>query len=207
MPERAYEQFANALRHTFSAAKDHKELAGWIAPEVNELEKPELVQVLDSLTSLYRLRSSHGVSTQRLASDVTASVSSDSTVKIPGEAISVLEKRVAEALTMDALSVVRVKAKELQFEAERTLCEARVITDVRPVFGSNAADPPTGFIIVHSLKLGYHDANSGQHKEIYVALDETDIAKLKDALKRAEEKSKTLKSKLETTGVPVVDFQ
>jgi hypothetical protein len=107
---------------------------------------------------------------------------------------------------LPSLNVVAVKAKELQMEAERTFCDARVITDLRPVFGGNVAESPTSMVIVHTLKVGYHGTNSARHRELFMSLDADDIAKLKKVLDRAEEKTKTLKSKLDAAGIRSLDL-
>ncbi len=109
-------------------------------------------------------------------------------------------------LGIDALNLVDVKAKELQTEAEHIFCEARMITDLRPVFGSNVTDSPEAMIIVHTLKLGYHDFQSQTHREMYVAMDADDIAKLIEVLQRAEKKTKTLKDKMASIGMRLLDL-
>jgi hypothetical protein len=104
------------------------------------------------------------------------------------------------------LNLVDAKAKELQLEAEHTFCDARVVTDLRPVFGGNISDSPEAMILVHTLKLGYHDSGSQTHKEMYLALDADDVVKLAEILRRAQEKTKTLKGKMDSAGIRVIDL-
>jgi hypothetical protein len=201
-----FEEIVTGLKQIPSPAKDHKELAAWVAAEAKSISPSELEQVVDTLTSLYRLRSKNEVSPERLARDVQSSAASDTELAISGEKGMALGRRVAVAAALDSLNVVRVKAKELQLEAERVLCDFRVLTDLRPVFGSNVKDTPTAMIIVHTLKLGYHHTDSAKHRDIFMALDLDDIVKLQEALRRAEEKTKTLKAKLEAVGISSVDL-
>lgn len=62
-------------------------------------------------------------------------------------------------------------------------------------------------LIVHMLKLGYHDSNESRHKEFHLALDSKDLAELKEIIIRAETKAKTLKSQLESAGVKPIETE
>ncbi|MCL5097631.1 MAG: hypothetical protein M1608_08905 [Candidatus Omnitrophica bacterium] len=93
---------------------------------------------------------------------------------------------------------VTSKTFDVMTERERILCESRILTDIRPVFGK-PSDRPTAAIIVHNLKIIYHQ--DGEHHEFYVALDGEDIRTLKGVLERAEKKEQSLQSLMGETGV------
>jgi hypothetical protein len=152
--------------------------------------------------SLYRLRVKSGVKQEVLAADVDGAASKDSALSISAD---VLKERLTRLLAIESLNLLDAKAKELQLEAEHTFCDARIITDLRPGFGSNVSDPPGAMIIVHTLKLGYHDSLSQAHREMYLAVDADDVAKLAEVLKRAEEKSKALQEKLGSAGIWLIE--
>ncbi len=156
------------------------------------------------LTSLYRVRVRANASLQQLAEDVCEALRAEGVM--PGEREEQFKDRLATILAVEALSVVATKAQELRTEFERTFCDARIITDMRPVFGGNVEDAPTAMIIVHTLKLGYHDTNSSEHKELFIALDNEDMGKLAEQLVRASKKEKTLKTRLEAAGIKFVDL-
>jgi hypothetical protein len=59
---------------------------------------------------------------------------------------------------------------------------------------SSPDEEPYGAVIVHLLKLSYHE--DGDHKEFFVALDDADLKHLKEVIERAERKAKTLRGKL-----------
>jgi len=96
------------------------------------------------------------------------------------------------------------KALDVMTEHERILCGARVITDVRSVF-ADPAEKPTAAVIVHMLKISYHQ--NREHKDFYVALDSSDVRKLKEILQRAELKAKSLSAVLAGTGISILDAQ
>jgi hypothetical protein len=206
LSDESFLEVFNALQHAPPASRDHRELSACIAPEIKTRGTKELTQLLDTLTSLYRLRGRMNLAPEKLAEDVYAASSTDENTKVQGDRASLFKERLAKFVSLESLNVVFAKAKELQLEAERILCDARILTDLRPVFGSNVGDYPSAMIIVHTLKLGYHDSDAVKHKEMFIALDSEDIVKLKDVLIRAEEKTKTLKSKLDAAGIRSVDL-
>ena len=98
------------------------------------------------------------------------------------------------------------KASALTLDHEHFLWESRIMTDIRPVFGSDPAGSPSGATIAHTLKLTYADDNN-QRRDFYVAMDAVDLRNLQDALHRAEKKSGSLKSMLEAAGIPFIDLK
>src|SRR5207253_649802 len=85
------------------------------------------------------------------------------------------------------------KVYDLSTGDERTFCHARILTDLRPVFGPNLEDGPKAMLVVHHLKLAYH-GDSDKHQEFHISLDADDLETLKKIIERAETKAKSLKS-------------
>ncbi len=112
------------------------------------------------------------------------------------------KSRIVTLLNLEAFRIAS-KAIDLQAEYERAFCRVRILTDLRPVFGTNISEGPKGVVLVHLLHLTYHPAeNRGAHKEIQIALDPSDLKKLKKAIARAEEKQKVLEETLKSAGIP-----
>ncbi len=196
MPESAFTQLREALSRAPSSFTDQRELTAWISSEVKNVPPADLTRLIRSLASLYRLQSRQpNRSAQQLATEVALAAR-----EIPNfqakEGVD-LAARLAELLVLESLNTTAFKAKELQSESERTFCEARIITDIRPVFGENLDDPPT-MMIVQTLKVGFHEP---EHKDVFIALDSDDILSLKKTLDRAELKAKKLKSLLDSSGM------
>jgi hypothetical protein len=99
-------------------------------------------------------------------------------------------------LLLDTESLeVTAKATNLLTEFERTVHgKPRVLTDIRPVFGTFPDDPPIGAVIVHTLKFDYHQ--DGQVREFFITLDTDQVADLVDVLARAKLKAGSLKQVL-----------
>jgi hypothetical protein len=203
LPEEVFNQVVAALDTTPSVPRGQKELTAWLSSEAKNVTPTDLRRLVDALASLYRLRVKSNVTPEILATDVAGAASKDAQL---GASADIVRSRLTQLLAINALNLVDAKARELQLEAEHSFCDARMITDIRPVFGSNVSDSPDAMIIVHTLKLGYHDSASQTHKEMYVALDEDDLVTLATLLKRTQDKTKTLKKQMASVGIELVDI-
>lgn len=203
MSDETFETLVVTLNTAPAPPRGQEELTAWVSSKVAGLSQSDIKRLIETLASLYRLRVRATVKVETLAVDVAEAVSKNTDLKAPSD---LLKNRLVRLLSIGSLNLVDAKAKELQLEAEHMFCDARIITDLRPVFGSNVQDSPEAMIIVNTLKLGYHDSGEQQHAEIYFALDSDDISKMIDVLKRAQDKAKTLKQKLDSVGIRAIDF-
>jgi len=86
------------------------------------------------------------------------------------------------------------KIQQLKTDYETLFYDAKILTDIRPLF----ADPkerPVSAAITHTLKIVCHEAG-GEHKELFFALSSEDIRTIKKVVERAEAKEESLKSLL-----------
>jgi hypothetical protein len=93
------------------------------------------------------------------------------------------------------------KSNKLQFEHQNLLHSIKILTDVRPVF-DEAARSLDHMVIGFVLELEF-DGRMDDLEKLFVALDATDIAKLKSECERAETKVQTLKESLKSVGRPI----
>jgi hypothetical protein len=93
--------------------------------------------------------------------------------------------------------VVTSKALELMTEYDRIFCQngARVVSDIRPVFSTDLH--PKAAVIVHQLRIAYHEGGQTEPRQFFVALDSSDLRQLKSVLERAEEKEQQLRATVE----------
>ncbi|MBA7567309.1 hypothetical protein ES708_09019 [subsurface metagenome] len=82
------------------------------------------------------------------------------------------------------------KAFELENEREILFIDARIVTDIRPVFDDANSGNISGQLIINTLKLRYKDSEG--FKSIYIAVDDKDLSKLKEQIIRAERKIKRI---------------
>jgi len=200
----AFSEFYEALKQVPTETPTQEEAADVVAAQVKRVGVEDVRKIVDVLTSLYQVRSRSAVPAEKLASDIYDALQTDNKNLIPKADAHDYKTRLANLLSLDSLNIVATRAKELQMDVERAFCDARILTDLRPVFGKEV-DTPKAMVIVHTLKLGYHDAATGKHEELFVALDREDIQKLKGILERAERKAKSLISRLQVAGIKAIE--
>jgi len=147
-----------------------------------------------ALAALYGVKSSRDIPTDEFVEQVCDAMESleSPELRLPHAERDDFRQKLMMLLNADVFSLV-AKISDLRTDDERTFCSARILTDLRPAFGARVEDGPKAMVIVHLLKLGYHQGGE-KHQEFYVSLDAEDLDRLKKIIERAETKAKTLKS-------------
>jgi hypothetical protein len=115
-----------------------------------------------------------------------------------------LRKFLISALSLERTVGTAAKAGNVLTQHERIFANARIMTDVRPIFHLDVSEKPESAVIVHMLKITQRD-NFGNHADQYFALDSNDIATMQGLLDRAVMKEKTLRAVMKESGVTVLD--
>jgi hypothetical protein len=125
---------------------------------------------------------------------------------LEGEEGERLATRMHDLLSLEAVQLL-AKSADLLTEHEHLFLEARVVSDIRPVFlgveeeeGEHAA----AAVLVHTLRLAYQDAK-GRH-DFYLALDRSDVEQLRSIAERALDKEVSLQALLTAADVPEIVF-
>lgn len=106
-------------------------------------------------------------------------------------------------LVLDDTVGIAAKAGPVLTDHERIFVDAKILTDIRPIFHPDLSEKPNAAVIVHMLRITTRDLLGGQ-KAQYFALDANDIRFMKHLLDRAIKKEETLSSFLDTAGVTVI---
>lgn len=189
MPEQALKEVLSALE-TFPET----------APPVQGLSAGQVEEIQGLLMELYRVRSFLDEEVPEFASDLAEGL--QDVEKFPSTEIPGLRERLTRLLSIRSLSIGS-KAESLKAEYERRYCSARMITDARPIYGDDPSEPPVAGMIVHTLRISYHD-NTAQLQEFYLAMDADDITAMRGLLDRAEVKARSLESLLAAAGMRIV---
>ncbi|WP_419551185.1 hypothetical protein [Candidatus Poriferisodalis sp.] len=91
------------------------------------------------------------------------------------------------------------KSLELMHEHHSVFLDARIVTDIRPVFGGDVSEGMDAVVLTHSLKVDF--VQEGRRKSFHTALDQSDLRVLKDVLERAIDKATSLRESLESAGL------
>ncbi len=154
-------------------------------------EADALVPALLSLRGQTR-----GTDPAQVADDVSRSPDLAMTDETVRERFS---ERVAALLASDALATT-ANAVELLTHHEHNYQSASVLTDIRPLFGDDPSAQPRGAVLVEMLHLRTW-GRDGSSQSQYIAMDETDLLQLRDAIDRALVKTESLTRFLENVGV------
>jgi hypothetical protein len=158
------------------------------------------LEIMEALLSLYAVKSSRELPTEEFAVAVCAAAerqASDCRKLTPDEQTR-SKGILIKLLNIDSIGTL-TKAFDLQTSDERIFCEARIFTDLRPVFGPDIPQGPKGLVIIHHLKLSYHQPGTNRRWNFYVSLDAEDLAALHKVIERAEQKAGALRSSVSKT--------
>lgn len=194
----AAEELVKALSSAkITASSD--ELRDRIAPQVSLIPKDELGKITDVLYAMYHVREFSDLNRNSFLKELIESVREHADPPVGDEELPTIRQRFKELLNIATLETIS-KAITLQREDERIFCDARIISDIRPVFGEDVKSAPVAATIGHALRIAYHEGL--EHKEFFVSLDEYDLNELEDVVKRAKKKSDTLTKFLSDSGIP-----
>jgi len=112
-----------------------------------------------------------------------------------------------QVLSLDETLGVSAKASELRSEYSNVFCTARIMTDLRPVFGRDVDKGPLAAVVVHEAKITFHESGEEPTKDFYMALDSEDIEELRKQLDRASRKEMRLASSARKGGINVLELQ
>ena len=137
--------------------------------------------------------------------EVAKRVAASPDLETPDEARPAFAERVLELADSKPLRLLG-KAVDMGSEHDRLLLGARILTDLRPIFGDDVAETPEGALLSHTLKFEFvHD--EGSLGNFYIALDEEDLETLDGLVRRAKQKAASLKSTLEAAGLTYMGLE
>lgn len=177
-----------------------------VMSNVGTIARGDLDLVMDTLVSLYTIRESLEMQQPDFA-DAVCEAMDESGVEELGfeddEDRELFKARLLRLLGVDPLDM-SAKASDLLQEHEHTVHgPMRVLTDIRPIFGTDPERDPEGAVITHTLKISYHEGR--RVREFFLALDPEQVNELIGVLQRAELKAESLKRMLAGTPVPYID--
>jgi hypothetical protein len=183
-------------------AFQYEELADKVRDKFKSISQDAIEDMFQTLIMLYTVRDTAGVPSDDFINDIVEGIEEDDAEL--KEALSRLtpdrfRERLSILLSNKALAFT-AKACSKQNAHEKTFCSAQMLTDVRPVFGSNGNAAPVAAIPIHTLSISYHHGRI--LKEIFIALDADDLDTLEGLIYQAREEANQLKSILSRAEVP-----
>ena len=179
-------------------------LAFDVVSQIKSISADDLDVIIRTLVSLYLAGFHNEMAPSELAQDVIDAMeeSNNTELRHMAQDYESFKPRLIKLFQIETL-LVHAKALEVLQENENTFCDARILTDIRPVFGSEVGNHPKAAVIVHQLYVSYY--HEGELKKFYVALDTGEINVLRKVLDRADLKAQSLRSVIEKAGVAYLD--
>lgn len=176
------------------------DMAKQIAGLTPSIPTEDLADIVDALYSLYHVREFSEATPSRFLSDLIDTLRKNPDLGLKKtEDVANARARFKQLLNIGTLNTLS-KAIRLQRDGERLYCDAKILSDIRPVFGTDVSKGPTSAVITHTLELGYHEGDD--HKEFFIVLDEQDLLQLLEVVDRAFKKAETLTELLNKSGLP-----
>lgn len=154
-----------------------------------------LKEVLEVLITLYEVKSQRDATVEEFVDMICDAMENfdDPKLRLASSERAEFAGKLLTLLNAEVFAIV-AKAEDLATENQHTFCHSRILTDLRPVFGPNVEDGPRAALVMHTLKIGYHEQGHESHRSFYVTLDAENLQALKKIVLRAEEKAKSLSS-------------
>jgi hypothetical protein len=204
LPDEAINELVSVLGES-PVSVDVDAVTALLSVKVSTISNRDLKRIVVALLALYSVRAVSEAGTEEFVADVSRAMKRS---RHPELALTNpdIESRFQERITrLLGLSTLRTASKAvfLQHEHEHALCTARIFTDARPVYAEDPTSPPSAVVIMHMLKLVYHEGR--EVKEFHVALDKADLVTLKSLLNRAESKAASLRVVFDKEKIAVIE--
>lgn len=204
MPEQNMQQLCVALEKAHPTLTITM-LASQASEGVKGVSVGDIEDILSSIRSLVILQETTQISLDQTVQEISKVIESGSIEKLKfadGDQEE-FSKRVKRLLRIESVITTSLSA-DLLTEFENLYLSARVLTDIRPVFGSAIEPTPKAAIVIHSLHFHYHFGDAGEHKDFYLALDNEEIGFLITELQRAQKRAAGIKTLLNEAKVIIL---
>lgn len=172
-----------------------------VASKVHTIPSDEVDNIISTLISLHSASESLDSDLSEMVENICKVI--EQKLKFSGEDRNVFKERLLTLLNVEAVSIYS-KVINIVREQNNVFCNARILTDIRPVFGAKLETPPLAAFVVHTLRISYHQGDT--EKEFYVAMDSNDIQELREVLNRDSLKADSLRKVIEAAKVPQFDI-
>ncbi len=164
-----------------------------------------LSQIIQALVSLYTTRAVTGLPVSEFV-DLACETGQKRGLNLADpQVLERLKQNLVALLEVEGSLAVVSKAVNVVTEQDRIFSQARVVTDLRPVFREDPGASPLAAAVLHTLRIHFHQ--NGELKSFFVAMDDEDVRSLKEALDRAQRKSATLRGVADSAKIPVINLE
>ena len=184
----------SAVHDVLSTAEPNQDFVA-IASEKSELKESVVRALVRAISSLVGISTIFELTTDEAADQVASSPD----LKVPEEEQQQLSARIKSLASCRCIRL-REKIATLGREHQRVFLDARIMTDVRPIFGDEVESELEGVLVSHTLKLEYLDEEKNVGA-FHIVLDNQDIGTVEKCIARAKDKNERVASILDNVGL------
>ena len=205
LPEESIQELRSALDSIPISISEHI-LSEDAAAKIKTIPAEQVEDIVETLMSLSFLRDRARIDTEEFVEDLVEAAEEQELAEpdVLDERRESFTERLASLLNSKALSIA-TKARAVLVDHEHDLCNVDLLTDIRPVFQSDEDATVSSAVIVHTLKLSYHQNN--RIKEFYVTMDTQDLDWLSRLIERTKIKAESLKSVIKAANLSYIDVK
>ncbi len=212
LPSKTRQALLSALRQAQPALSIGK-LADHIFTKIKRtgITRDDTFNLISMLTGMYSAQTSLGMSPKPFVDEVFEFFEGKFKEKFQAGKGKGLKQKDVQGLKQTLIGLlsskkalgISAKANEILQEHEHVFRSARILTDIRPVFGEDPKKDPNEAVLVHMLKIMY--THGDFHKEFFVALDSNDVDVLSHITTRAREKDQSIRSLLRKKQIHLIE--
>lgn len=178
----------------------HQKLATLLSSKLTTISPESVAEIAQTLIGMSSARLDLDAPISEFVGSVCEAMeqSDDDQLRLAGEDCESFKGRLTELLSLEPL-LYPAKGFSVLYDRDHVFLNARTLTDIRSVFGSDIKEPPKAAAIVHMLNIAYRQNDS--EKNFYIAMDSQDVTALIEVLQRALAKTESLKSLLSSASI------
>jgi hypothetical protein len=178
------------------------ELTNSIADQLS-IDRKLMGEIVRTLSDLQTVREGFGFSVEDFVAELRSAIEASGKEDLLPRDWASFENVISEALSGDNAIAIASKAQSVAREYQNIFCSGRILTDLRAIFKSDIDQAPAAFVVVHTLKIVYHEDDA--HKEFFVSLDNGDLGKFTVQIERALKKETSLREHMAAKGILVLE--
>lgn len=159
-----------------------------------QLPSNDLADILMMLASMYLTSRSTDHSSDDFATGVIHAAKDLDSLKDATTDWDHARQLIAGLLACDTSLGVTAKAISVTSDHEKLFSKARILTDMRPIFGDKIEERPAAAIVVHTLRITYraHPHQRADLSSFFVAMNAEDLRELQTQIARALAKEQAI---------------
>ncbi len=164
----------------------------FVVKKVNWIERDDLSNIIDVLTSLFTFRKAQ---LDDLNDDEFIKLLLDSAIDDIDKEYDWSNLKNIFNILFSKSKTIKVAGKALDVTSDHSCVyrDSRILSDIRPIFYDEDGDESiVTTTTTHTLKITYNDNNDSKINNFYIALDINDLKNLQEIVERAIEKEKKL---------------